>query len=46
MLRESDEQWKVLCKQASTEQDPTKLLNLVREVNRLLEEKQSRLKAA
>ena len=29
--------------QASIEQDPEKLLNLVREINRLLEEKQARL---
>jgi hypothetical protein len=42
MLSELNEQWKDLCQQASTEQDPTRLLELVREVNRLLEEKQHR----
>ena len=33
-----------LCEQASTEQDPEKLLALVQEINRLLEAKQERLK--
>jgi hypothetical protein len=33
-----------LCEQAATEQDPDKLMELVREINRLLEEKESRLK--
>jgi hypothetical protein len=33
------EQWKQLCEQASTEQNPEKLLELVREINALLEHK-------
>jgi hypothetical protein len=34
-----DEQWKALCKQASTEKDPEKLFELISEINRLLEQK-------
>ena len=34
-----NERWKELCEQASTEHDPVKLSELVREVTRLLEEK-------
>ncbi|HEY7352403.1 MAG TPA: hypothetical protein VH596_06505 [Terriglobales bacterium] len=33
-----------LCKQAANEQDPEKLMELVKEINRLLEEKELRLK--
>ncbi len=33
-----------LCAQAAIEQDPDRLLMLVREINRLLEEKEQRLK--
>ena len=33
-----------LCEQAANEQDPDKLMELVREINRLLEEKELRLK--
>lgn len=35
--------WTELCRQASVEQDPGKLLELVTEINRLLAEKQERL---
>ena len=38
-MRENEEHWKELCKQAATEQDPAKLSKLVREINRLLKEK-------
>ena len=38
------ERWKVLCKQASVEQDPKKLHELIREINDLLEAKEARLK--
>jgi len=38
------ERWFELCEQAATEQDPQKLLELIREINRLLEEKQQRLR--
>jgi hypothetical protein len=40
---ETTERWKVLCEQASKEQDPQKLAELVKEINRLLEEKHSKL---
>jgi hypothetical protein len=40
---ENREKWMELCEQASTEQDPEKLLTLVQEINRLLEAKQERL---
>jgi hypothetical protein len=36
--------WEELCKQASVEQDPKKFMELITEINRLLEEKQNRLK--
>jgi hypothetical protein len=36
---EGEEKWKELCKQASTEQDPEKLLALIQEINRLLDER-------
>jgi hypothetical protein len=42
-MREKTERWKALCEQAAVEQDPEKLLQLVREISRLLEEKQARL---
>jgi hypothetical protein len=34
-----DEPWKALCLKASTEKDPEKLLALISEINRLLEQK-------
>jgi hypothetical protein len=37
------EQWMDLCAQAATEQDGTKLLKLVQQINDLLEEKERRL---
>jgi hypothetical protein len=37
------ERWQELCEQAANEQDPAKMLELVAEINRLLEEKQRRL---
>jgi len=40
---ENREKWMELCELPSTEQDPEKLLALVREINRLLEAKQERL---
>jgi hypothetical protein len=36
--------WRQLCEQAAFEQDPDKLLELVREINRKLEEKEKRLR--
>jgi hypothetical protein len=38
------ERWRLLCEQASVEQDPEKLHELIKEINRLLDEKSSRLK--
>ena len=37
------ERWQELCKQAAVEQDSEKLLALVQEINRLLDEKRDRL---
>jgi hypothetical protein len=37
------ERWRELCEQAAIEQDPRKLSELVAEIDRLLEEKQTRL---
>lgn len=39
------ERWLQLCELAAKEQDPTKLLEFVAEINRLLEEKEGRLKS-
>ena len=44
MKGEKREQWMRLCEQAANEQDPQRLLELVREINRLLEEKEQRLR--
>jgi hypothetical protein len=38
------EQWIRLCEQAHVEQDPARLLELIREIERLLEEKAERLR--
>jgi hypothetical protein len=39
------EKWLELCELAASEQDPKKLMVLVQEITRLLEEKEQRLKA-
>ena len=44
MKGEKLEQWRQLCELAAIEQDPERLIALVREINRLLEEKEQRLK--
>jgi hypothetical protein len=44
MQGENKERWKVLCEQAAGEQDPKKLHELIREINELLEAKETRLK--
>jgi hypothetical protein len=41
---EKREIWMHLCEQAAVEQDPDKLMDLIKEINRLLEEKERRLK--
>lgn len=43
MPGENEERWRALCEQAVVEQDPKKLLQLVREINRLLEADEQRL---
>ena len=43
MQGEKKERWMELCARAATEQDPEKLMELVREINALLEEKERRL---
>jgi hypothetical protein len=44
MQGEKRERWRELCEQAEKEQDPRKLVELAEEINRLLEEKETRLK--
>jgi hypothetical protein len=44
MQGENKERWKDLCEQASKEQDPAKLHELIKEINRLLDQKEARLK--
>jgi len=39
------EPWLQLCEQAAAEQDPVRLLELVKEIERLLSEKETRLRA-
>jgi len=43
MQGETGECWRRLCEEAAGEQDPEKLLELTREINRLLEEKELHL---
>ena len=45
MKGETREQWMKLCEAAAKEQDAEKLLALVEEINRLLDEKRQRLNA-
>jgi len=37
MLGETKKRWMILCQQAANEQDPQRLLELVREINDILE---------
>jgi hypothetical protein len=43
MQGQDKERWKMLCEQASVEQDPVKLLKLIKEIDELLLEKEERL---
>jgi hypothetical protein len=43
MQGETKERWQELCRQAEVEQDPIKLLALVKEIDQLLLEKEERL---
>ena len=45
MIGEKKERWKLLCEQATVEQDSQRLAELVREINNLLEEKFKRLQS-
>jgi len=44
MKGEKLEQWRQLCELAALEQDPERLLALLKEINRLLDEKEKRLR--
>jgi len=43
MKGELKERWMHLCEMAANEQDPDRLVQLVSEINRLLEQKEERL---
>jgi hypothetical protein len=43
MKGETSEPWRKLCEQAAAEQDPNRLMELIREINQLLESKEERL---
>ena len=43
MQSKTKERWLELCEQAAVEQDRVKLLELAKEINRLLQEKENRL---
>jgi hypothetical protein len=42
-VQDKTERWFQLCQQAAVEQDPQKLLQLIKEINDLLEAKEARL---
>lgn len=42
-MREREEEWKELCRQAVVEQDSAKLIELTRRINEMLIHKQNRL---
>ncbi|HZP61875.1 MAG TPA: hypothetical protein VFB28_00560 [Terriglobales bacterium] len=44
MKEETRERWRQLCEQAAVEEDPERLLTLITEINRLLQEKEGRLR--
>ena len=46
MQGETGERWRKLCEEAAVEQDLDRLLQLVKEISRILEEKEERLKKA
>jgi len=45
VIGKTKERWQELCELASKEQDPTKLIELMKEIERLLEIKLNRLSA-
>ncbi len=46
MKGEAKRHWTELCEQAANEQDPKKLMELIAEITRLLDEKETRLRKA
>ena len=42
VMENSEERWRQLCAQAAVEPDPQKLMELVKEISRLLDERQAR----
>jgi hypothetical protein len=44
MKGERVERWRDLCSQAAKEQDPDRLMELIRQINELLNKKENRLK--
>jgi hypothetical protein len=46
MQGQQKERWKELCELAAQEQNPERLMELVAEINRILEQKEQRLVAA
>jgi hypothetical protein len=46
MQGETKERWQRLCEQAASEQDPERLIVLVREIEKLLADKEQRLRHA
>jgi hypothetical protein len=45
MQGQTEETWRALCERAVVEKDPDNLLQIVKEINRLLTEKESRIQA-
>jgi hypothetical protein len=43
-MNREDERWRELCERASKEQDPQKLVALVQRINRILEEREKKLR--
>lgn len=43
MQGETKQRWEQLCEQAAVEQDPEKFFELIKEINRLLEERRTGL---
>ena len=44
MQGENGEHWRTLCEQVTNEKDPDKFMELVLELNRMLDEKEARLR--
>jgi hypothetical protein len=44
MIGENEERWRKLCEAASKEQDSDRLLELVRKISQMLEDKETRLR--